>query len=124
LNSTKILTNVSSDSPSPRPLPASLHAMLHSPREPELSDPRLGATRRWTSVTDNADFLSLIMSAWYKWEYSYHHFLDWDTFLDDLSDGKNDFCSEFLVNAVLASGCVSDFTRRFIQAKSFTLIHD
>lgn len=47
------------------------------------------------------------MSLWHKWEYSYYHYLDWDIFLDDLSSMRTDFCSELLVNAILASASVS-----------------
>ncbi|KAF1954077.1 hypothetical protein CC80DRAFT_536957 [Byssothecium circinans] len=74
------------------------HSLLEQP-----IDPRLAATSNWTSVTDDKHLLSLLMLAWYKWEYSYYHFLDWDLFLDGLLDGKNGFCSELLVNAILAT---------------------
>ena len=55
------------------------------------------------------------MTLWHKWEFSYYHYLDWDIFLDDLSSGRTDFCSELLVNAILASASVSLVTQSRIR---------
>lgn len=58
-------------------------------------------------MSKDTQFLTLLMTLWYKWEYTYYHYLDWDLFLDDLSTGRTDFCSELLVNALLATASVS-----------------
>jgi len=88
------------------PPPTSIEALLH-PASDNTFDPRLEALKNWTTVTKDSYFLSLLMTLWHKWEYSYYHYLDWELFLDDLSSGRTDFCSELLVNAVLASAGVS-----------------
>lgn len=75
----------------------------------EAANPKLAAARYWTTVTDNEAFLSHLLSVWYKWEYSYYHFFDWDIFIEDMVAGRKNFCSSLLVNAVLASACVSKF---------------
>lgn len=110
-----VLTNISSDSPSPLP-PPSIEVILH-PTWPAVMDcsldPRLRATGNWTKVTNDTHFLVLLMSAWHTWEYRFYHFLDWDLFLDDLSTGRTDFCSELLVNAVLATASVSNTLSSF-----------
>ncbi|KAF2269450.1 hypothetical protein CC78DRAFT_575010 [Lojkania enalia] len=66
-------------------------------------DSRLESARHWTNVISDRSLLTHLMSAWYSWEYKYYHFLDWDIFLEDMSARRDDFCSELLVNAILAS---------------------
>jgi hypothetical protein len=83
-----------------------LHSDIDSP-----SDPRLEELPNWTPISKDARFLAHLMTLWHKWEYSYYHYLDWDILLDDLSSGRTDFCSELLVNAILASASVSLVTQ-------------
>ncbi|KAF2685363.1 hypothetical protein K458DRAFT_23460 [Lentithecium fluviatile CBS 122367] len=93
-----------SDSQSTLPLRTSIGAILRSTDVmEEPSDCRLAAARSWTKVTDDSHFLAGLLSAWHTWEYIYYHFFDWDIFLDDLSNNRTDFCSELLVNALLAT---------------------
>ncbi|KAF2788826.1 hypothetical protein K505DRAFT_254615 [Melanomma pulvis-pyrius CBS 109.77] len=77
-------------------------------RRRHASDADVSA-RNWTTVTHDHNLLIILMSAWHEWEYKYHHFLDWDIFLDDLSSGRTMFCSKLLVNAILASGICASF---------------
>ncbi|KAF1969721.1 hypothetical protein BU23DRAFT_651917 [Bimuria novae-zelandiae CBS 107.79] len=91
-----------SDSTVSLPPLTSIEALLH-PENDDSSDPRLGAIANWTSVSKDTQVLAMFMTLWHKWEYSYYHYLDWDIFLDDLSSGNTDFCSELLVNALLAT---------------------
>jgi hypothetical protein len=106
-----LLTNPSSDSqgtlPRPTSLEAILHPVLHAAGDDTTPDPRLRSAREWTSVTSDTRILVSILSAWTTREYSYYHYLDRDAFLDDMAGGRWDFCSELLVNALLASACVS-----------------
>jgi hypothetical protein len=106
-----LLTNFSSDSQGTPPRPTSLEAILHPAPHPVVDDPnpdpRLGSAQGWTSVTSDTQLLTTILSTWTTREYSYYHYLDRDAFLDDMAGGRSDFCSELLVNALLASGCVS-----------------
>ncbi|KAJ4346866.1 uncharacterized protein N0V89_010799 [Didymosphaeria variabile] len=97
-----VLTNPSSDAFNSIPPPTSIDSLLHPDTDASF-DPRLEGLPKWTPITKDARFLTHLMNLWHKWEYSYYHYLDWDIFLDDLSSGCTDFCSELLVNAVLAS---------------------
>ena len=104
------LANTSSDNQPSLPCPTSIEAIVHETRSPimqSFSDPRLKSVRNWTTVTHDSDLLINIMTAWYNWEYKYFHFLDWDMFLDDMVNSQDEFCSELLVNSILASGSVS-----------------
>ncbi|KAF2448778.1 hypothetical protein P171DRAFT_461488 [Karstenula rhodostoma CBS 690.94] len=91
-----------SDASYSMPPSTSIETLPH-PEANSPSDPRLEQLPNWTPITKDTRFLCLLMNLWHKWEYSYYHYLDWDIFLDDLSSGRTDFCSELLVNAILAS---------------------
>lgn len=97
------------DSEGTLPRPTSIEALLHPTPHPVvddlLADPRLASARNWTTVTNDADLLISILSSWTAQEYSYYHYLDRDAFLDDMASSRADFCSELLVNALLASAC-------------------
>jgi hypothetical protein len=57
-------------------------------------------------VTKDIHLIGSILDSWTTREYSYYHYLDRDAFLDDMANGRTDFCSALLVNALLASACV------------------
>jgi hypothetical protein len=63
----------------------------------------------WTSVTEDSDLVSHLVSLYFTWDYPFHAFLDRDVFLAHMARGRedSDFCSPFLVNALLANACVS-----------------
>ena len=63
----------------------------------------------WTSVTDDDDLVSHLVSLYFTWDYPFWAFLDRDVFLRHMAHGdlESEFCSPFLVNAVLANACVS-----------------
>ncbi|KAF2728171.1 hypothetical protein EJ04DRAFT_109897 [Polyplosphaeria fusca] len=93
--------------------PTSIEAILQVPSHGaihDLVDPRLEFAPNWTNVTSDRNMLIHLMSAWYKWEYAYYHFLEWDIFLDDLAHGCKDCCSDLLVNALLASASAQSST--------------
>ncbi|KAF2744922.1 hypothetical protein M011DRAFT_407366 [Sporormia fimetaria CBS 119925] len=79
------------------------------------TDTRLQAVADWTDVITDRGVLTQLMHDWYRWEHRYHHFLDWNAFLDDLSQGRTEFCSRLLVNAVLAS---ASFLSTLVQDRS------
>lgn len=122
-----ILTNSSIGSQSSLPRPTSIEAILHTPStaaaDDMAADPRLGLVGDWTRVTDDTGFLAHLVTIWTEREYIYYHFLDRDAFLADLSSRRSDFCSELLVNVLLASACVStssrSFTHRVLKPEQF-----
>jgi hypothetical protein len=63
----------------------------------------------WTSVTDDNDLVSHLISLYMTWDYPFYAFIDRDTFLVHMRNGNlhSDFCTPFLVNAMLANACVS-----------------
>ncbi|KAJ5788218.1 pathway-specific regulatory protein [Penicillium paradoxum] len=63
--------------------------------------------RPWTNVTHDDDLVSHLVSLYMTWDYPFFAFFDRDTFLDHMAKGKlnSDFCSPFLVNALLANAC-------------------
>ncbi|KAF2851922.1 hypothetical protein T440DRAFT_516896 [Plenodomus tracheiphilus IPT5] len=95
----------SSTAPPPTSLEAILSPSPSTASDDSTSDPRLLYIRNWTNVTSDTNTLVSLMSAWTTCEYNYYHYLDRDTFLDDVAHGRTDFCSPLLVNALLASAC-------------------
>lgn len=63
----------------------------------------------WTSVSTDPDIVSHLVSLWLTWDYPFHAFLDREVFLKHMRAGdlNSEFCSPFLVNALLAVACVS-----------------
>ncbi|KAH8731934.1 hypothetical protein GQ44DRAFT_766978 [Phaeosphaeriaceae sp. PMI808] len=97
------------DSQSLLPPRTSIESILYSPSgvvaDEPLPDPRLASAKNWTTVTSNVGLIVSLLSSWTLIEHSYYHYLDREAFLDDMSSGRTDFCSELLVNALLASAC-------------------
>jgi hypothetical protein len=65
--------------------------------------------RPWTMVTDSDDLVSHLVSLYLTWGYPFYAFFCRDTFIKHMKLGhlNSDFCSPFLVNALLANACVS-----------------
>lgn len=63
----------------------------------------------WTTVTDSDDLVSHLVSLYLTWGYPFYAFFCHETFLHHMKSGRlnSDFCSPFLVNALLANACVS-----------------
>jgi hypothetical protein len=63
----------------------------------------------WTSVTDDDDLVSHLISLYMTWDYPFYAFIDRETFIAHMRNGSlhSDFCTPFLVNAMLANACVS-----------------
>lgn len=78
-----------------------------------LVEPRLEHVKaaRWTRVTSSDELVRALLAIYFQCEFPYDGFFHVDHFLDDLVAGKERYCSSLLVNAVLASACVS-FARK------------
>jgi hypothetical protein len=63
----------------------------------------------WTNVTDDDELVSHLVSLYMTWDYPFFAFFDRKTFLENMEKGNlnSDFCSPYLVNALLANACVS-----------------
>ncbi|KAB8068205.1 hypothetical protein BDV29DRAFT_184942 [Aspergillus leporis] len=70
----------------------------------------------WTRVTDDDDLVSHLVSLWLTWTYPWFDWLDKDTFIRDMQAGDLNcqFCSPFLVNAILSEASyLSDYAEVF-----------
>lgn len=56
----------------------------------------------WTTVTDDDDLVSHLISIWFTWSQPWFHWVNRDLFIRDMQAGSLDcgFCSPFLVNAI------------------------
>lgn len=63
----------------------------------------------WTSVTNDDDFVSHLVSLYFTWQQCFYNVVKKDLFIQDMQSGNPDaqFCSPLLVNAILAEACVS-----------------
>ncbi|QSZ37054.1 hypothetical protein DSL72_009146 [Monilinia vaccinii-corymbosi] len=59
----------------------------------------------WTKVTSDSDFVDHLMALYFCWEYPTFASLSKEHFLHDYRSGEREYCSELLVNAILALGC-------------------
>ncbi|KAL1842456.1 hypothetical protein VTJ49DRAFT_5193 [Mycothermus thermophilus] len=68
-------------------------------------DPRLSAVRAatWTSVTGDDALVARLLGIYFQFEYPRTRIFQKDLFLDDLAQGKTNFCSSLLVNCILAN---------------------
>ncbi|KAH7396357.1 hypothetical protein BKA66DRAFT_566849 [Pyrenochaeta sp. MPI-SDFR-AT-0127] len=121
-----------SDSPSFPKHPTSIENILYPSSFAAVDDlavdPRLASLRNWTTVTTDTKFIVALFSAWDLREYVYYHYLDKEAFLDDMVNGRTDFCSELLVNALLASACfhhsaVKDRQKPFSETSMTTVFY-
>lgn len=63
----------------------------------------------WTEVTSDDEAVSHLLSAYFAWQHSSYALIDWAIFCREMNrqDLSSQHCSKFLVNALLALGCVS-----------------
>ncbi|KAL4742988.1 fungal-specific transcription factor domain-containing protein [Aspergillus similis] len=72
----------------------------------------------WTNVTTDSDLVSHLVSLYFTWDYPFNTFLDRDVFLKHMIGGNinSEFCSPFLVNALLANAChFSDYSEAYAK---------
>lgn len=76
----------------------------------------------WTTVTDNDDLVSHLVSLWITWTYPFFDWLDKDAFVRDMQSGnlRSRFCSPFLVNAILAEASVCSLETMIQQYRAKT----
>lgn len=71
------------------------------------SPPHSVTCQTWTTVTDDDELASHLISIWLTWDKPWYNWMDEHLFLRDMRRGMlhSDYCSPFLVNAVLAWAC-------------------
>ncbi|GAB1192576.1 hypothetical protein APSETT444_001769 [Aspergillus pseudonomiae] len=62
----------------------------------------------WTTVTNDDNLVSHLVSLYFTWDYPFYAFVDQKAFIRHMTLGNvdSDLCSPFLVNALLANACV------------------
>lgn len=68
----------------------------------------------WTTITDDNDFVTHLISLWFTWYQPCFNWVDRDLFIREMQsqDLDSEYCSPFLVNAILADACVSTETEQ------------
>lgn len=63
----------------------------------------------WTTVTEDDDFVSHLISMYFTWHHESYPCIDKDLFVRKMTDENTTsrFCSPFLANCILLTACVS-----------------
>ncbi|KAL4751027.1 hypothetical protein BDW72DRAFT_174562 [Aspergillus terricola var. indicus] len=63
--------------------------------------------RPWTSIIDDDDLVSRLISSWFTWVHPICNFIDRDLFIRDMQSGSlsASYCSPLLVNIILSHAC-------------------
>ncbi|KIW67471.1 hypothetical protein PV04_06718 [Phialophora macrospora] len=66
--------------------------------------------RPWTTVTDNDDLVSHLVSLWFTWAHPWWHWVDEKHFIKAMQAGDTSslICTPYLVNMILADACLLD----------------
>lgn len=74
-----------------------------------VNPPIFVPAKPWTTVTDDDDFVSHLISLWFTWAHPWWHWVDEQAFMEAMHSGdlENPNCSPYLVNMILADSCVS-----------------
>ncbi|OCT51910.1 hypothetical protein CLCR_08118 [Cladophialophora carrionii] len=66
--------------------------------------------RPWTTVTDDDDLVSHLMSLWFTWAHPWWHWVDEKEFIKAMQAGDTSslICTPYLVNMILADACLLD----------------
>ncbi|KAJ5808041.1 hypothetical protein N7474_009310 [Penicillium riverlandense] len=100
---------IENDAPSVRPMVMDIHYLC------DIVPYRVPA-KPWTTVTDSDDLVSHLVSLYLTWGYPFYAFFCRETFVKHMRSGQlnSDFCSPFLVNALLANACFySDYSEAY-----------
>jgi hypothetical protein len=91
-----------------RATPLSSHIYQMPYHAAEMIDPRLSSVKaaKWTSVTTDDALVVKLLAVFLQYEYPRTRVFQKDLFLDDLVQGKTNFCSSLLVNCILANAAV------------------
>jgi hypothetical protein len=87
-------------------------AVFHVPYPgARMYDPRMSPEQlkpsRWTTISTDNVFLTRLLEVYFLYEFPLWPCFHKDHFLDDMTAGRNDYCSPLLVNAILTAACAS-----------------
>ena len=81
-----------------------LTGRIHDVVNPPIQVP----ARPWTSVTEDDDYVSHLISLWFTWAHPWWHWVDEKSFLEAMRSRnlQSPLCTPYLVNMILADACV------------------
>jgi len=79
---------------------------LSQNRAPDAHSQLTQTYHRWTSVTDNHEFIDHLISLYFTWQHSFFQNFPEKLFREDMVAGRTKYCSKVLVNAICAAGCL------------------
>jgi hypothetical protein len=82
------------------------HPFMTSARAPDAHTPPNIHEYRWTTVTDDKEFISHLLQLYFMWQHSFFQSFPEELFRKDYAAGKTKYCSRVLVNAICAAGCL------------------
>ncbi|KAJ9200450.1 transcriptional regulator family: Fungal Specific TF [Paecilomyces variotii] len=103
------MVNLQGPSPSFRRKVMDVHFLCDTP-------PMRVPAKPWTTVTDDDEIVSHLVSLYFTWDYPFYAFLDSEVFVKHMAIGDihSEFCTPFLVNALLANAChYSEFSEAY-----------
>ncbi|KAL0258390.1 hypothetical protein SLS55_007566 [Diplodia seriata] len=66
----------------------------------------------WTTVTQDHDWIEHLLSLYFSWQHQFFQNFPEQLFRADMASGRTNYCSELLVNALCAAGCLFSSSRR------------
>lgn len=75
-------------------------------RAPDAHTPPNAEEYRWTTVTENKEFIEHLLDLYFMWQHSFFQNFPEPLFRQDYEAGKTKYCSRVLVNAICAAGCL------------------
>lgn len=60
----------------------------------------------WTTVTKDSSLIEHLLSMYFTWQHSFFQSFPEDLFRSDMKAGRTKYCSQMLVNAICAAGCL------------------
>ncbi|KAK6371230.1 hypothetical protein LTS17_008961 [Exophiala oligosperma] len=90
----------------PRAVRRPMRGRIQDVVNPPVSVP----AKPWTTVTDDDDFVSHLISLWFTWAHPWWHWVDEKLFLNAMrtGDDRGLICTPYLVNMILADACLLD----------------
>lgn len=73
----------------------------------------------WTTATDDDDLVSHLVSLYFTWTYPFFCWMDRELFISEMQRGdvNSQYCTPFLVNAILAEASVCRTDDRYIYRR-------
>jgi hypothetical protein len=75
-------------------------------RAPDAHTPPNVENHQWTTATDDMELVDHLLNVYFTWQHSFFQSFPEELFRDDYKAGRTKYCSEMLVNAICAAGCL------------------